>query len=107
MEINRYSSIDVVVNVEHGLGLSASSQIVQECSKYGRTIYIFNKEFLYGGYADGRRVIDIMGLGAAKGHELQIFVEGDDEEAEEILLKLYNGIRSEHKWDMKFEKERN
>jgi len=99
-ETGKYTSIDAVVNVKGGVGLGASSLIVKECMKYDREIYLVNSD----GFMSGKRVIDMISLGAAEGDTIRILVEGNDETAEEIALRLYSALTSKERYNLDFDR---
>ncbi len=94
-----YTSIDAVVNLSHGLCMRPSDRIADECKKYDKDVY-FVKE---GEMWNGKRIIDLLSLGAAKDTELTILVEGMDEEAETLALRLYSALSSEDSYNIEFE----
>ncbi len=98
-----YTSIDAVVNLSHGLAMRPSDRIADECKKYDKDVY-FVKE---GEMWNGKRIIDLLSLGAAKDTELTILVEGMDEEAETLALRLYSALSSEDSYDMQFDRFEN
>lgn len=99
-ETGKYTSIDAVVGVNGGVGLGASAIIVKECLRYDREIYLVNSD----GFMSGKRVIDMISLGAAEGDTIRILVEGNDETAEDIALRLYSALISKDRYNLDFEK---
>jgi len=101
-EINKYTSIDVVVNLSHGIVMASSKEIIDECKKYGKKVYIAKKDTPVSQFADGKSMIDLISLAATQGAELHVFVEGDGAQAKNFALRLYSALTSEDSYDMDF-----
>ncbi len=66
----------VTVQFEEGLHARPASDLVRVCQLVSSEIRIIKDDMI----ADPKSILSIMALGAAKGEELNIEVEGDDEE---------------------------
>jgi len=97
----KYTSLEAVVNVEGGLAMTASYNIVKECKKYDRDIYFVRNDQ----YADCKSILALMSFGAEQGAELKILVEGEDEISKRIASRLYSAVTSKDKYSMRFEDE--
>ncbi len=94
-----YTSIDAVVNLSHGLCMRPSDRIADECKKYDKDVYFVRDGEIWS----GKRIIDILSLGAEKGAEITILVEGDNLKAETLALRLYCALSSEDSYNLGFE----
>ena len=94
-----YTSIDAVVNLHQGICMRPSDRIADECKKYDRDVYFVRDKDMW----NGKRIIDIMSLGAEKGAEITILVEGDNEKAETLALRPYSAVSCEDSYDIRFE----
>ncbi len=99
--------MDVVVNLHVGICMNPSKEIIIECMKYNKHAYLIRDDKEQKYRANCRSMLDLVGIGAAKGDKLEILVEGDDEDAEEFAYRLYNAISSEDSYNMDFENEIN
>ncbi len=101
-EGSKYISIDAVVNLNFGIGpLTTLARLGEECRKYQRQIFFVRKD-RPDIRADGKDITALLLLEAVKGTELQILVEGDDEEAKTFASRLYSAVTSENSYDMDF-----
>ncbi|MEI6849909.1 MAG: HPr family phosphocarrier protein [archaeon] len=95
-----YTSIlNVTLAVDPGIVGRTSAEIVHECVKYHGEVFIRKRnsetsELAYE-QADAKKIMDLMALCAGKGSSLDIFVEGNDETARRMALRLCSGLETE------------
>lgn len=72
---------------ESGLHARPSSMLVKTASSFKSDLYIE----MYGYRINGKSILGLMTLAAEKGSEMELIVDGPDEdEALEALTKLFN-----------------
>ncbi|MGK7391070.1 MAG: HPr family phosphocarrier protein [Candidatus Cyclobacteriaceae bacterium M2_1C_046] len=78
-----------IVN-EAGLHARPAAALVKTASKFQSDFYIH----MYGYRVNGKSILGVMTLAAEKGAELELEVEGDDEEkaAQAIIELIENGF---------------
>ena len=77
--------IKFVLENEHGLHARPASAVVQICAAFEGTVEIIKNDML----VNGKSMLGIMKLGASKGDEITIVIDGDGEEVVyHALLKL-------------------
>jgi phosphotransferase system HPr (HPr) family protein len=105
---NGYTIVEAVVNIRQGLVARPSMQLVEECNRYQKKIIIKKlspppaprmKEL----EVDGKSIMSVMRLAAAKGTKLEIQVEGLDIDASTLAKRLYNGITTPDSIKMDFD----
>ncbi|MBW2995713.1 HPr family phosphocarrier protein [Candidatus Woesearchaeota archaeon] len=97
-----YVSLDAVVNLHVGICMDSSSRIVKECENFAKQVYMSRNDH-YRYTADCKRMLEVMTLGAGKGTEIKILVEGQDRKAKNLAFRLYNGVTSKNSYNMNFE----
>ena len=75
-----------------GLHARAAAQLVRLAAKFSSTITLFRAD--RNVFANGKSILSVLALAAAKGTELATAIEGDDEEAalSEIQTLFANGF---------------
>lgn len=70
--------IEKTVKIENELGLHArpAALFVRECSKYKSEIYLKKNDF----QINAKSIMGIMAMGISEGDEVEIIVDGPDEE---------------------------
>lgn len=98
-----YTTVEAVMNLRYGLGARASATIARECNKYKRSVYMIRDDRPdYKVRANS--ILGVMSLAAAQGKKLHIMVEGEDETAETLALRLYSAITPEDTLNMDFDR---
>lgn len=103
------TSIDVVVNLNHGMLLRSANRMSDECRAFvkdagklpdgrERKIYLVNS---YGEY-NCASIIDILTAAPVYGGEFKVKVDGEDETAEKLALRVYSALTSENSLCMDF-----
>ncbi|MBL4794069.1 MAG: HPr family phosphocarrier protein [Pseudomonadales bacterium] len=70
-----------------GLHARAAAKLVAQASQFSSSIKLSNK----GSFVDSKSIMSVLMLAAAKGSELKIIIEGEDEEqALEAIETLIN-----------------
>ncbi|NMB06848.1 MAG: HPr family phosphocarrier protein [Tissierellia bacterium] len=75
----------VKINLEVGLHARPAAIFVQKSSKFLSDIYLE----LGGKKVDGKSIIGVMSLGAARGQEVKLITKGEDEEEAMSQLKEF------------------
>ncbi len=74
-----------VIQDEEGIHARPAGMLVKEMQKFASSV-----KFEKGAKkADGKKLFAVMGLGAKKGEELVITIEGEDEEAACVATKEF------------------
>lgn len=74
-----------VLKDENGIHARPAGLLVKEAAKFASKVTVQKGEKS----ADGKRLFALMGLGAKKGEELKILVEGADEEDAAAALESF------------------
>ncbi|MBP1991083.1 HPr family phosphocarrier protein [Paenibacillus eucommiae] len=78
----------VTVLFEEGMHIRPANDLVQITAQFQSDIQFERDDET----ADGKSVMEIMMLGAEQGHELQVTVEGEDEQAAmDAVTAFFNG----------------
>jgi len=92
---------NVVVNAKPGIVMRPSVEIKKECEKYiPRSAYLVNKA---GQDANCLSCTELMLMEIQMGKEVTIKVEGEDEKAEKIALRLYSALKSPNAYELDFD----
>ncbi|HRZ85324.1 MAG TPA: HPr family phosphocarrier protein [Candidatus Paceibacterota bacterium] len=83
-----YTITEAIVGLNLGLCARPCCLISKESLNYARDIFLEYE----GNKVNAKSIMSLLTLGAAVGTKIQIFVEGDDNLAEEMTLKLYSGL---------------
>lgn len=67
----------VTLTNQYGLHIRAAIQLINRASRYGSSIKIIQGER----QANAKKIMEVMSLGATKNTEIELFVEGEDEQA--------------------------
>lgn len=86
-------TVTVKVVNEKGLHLKPAQAVVNLASRFGATVLLGRK----GQMVDAKSTLGLLALGAARGTELQLQIDGvDAEEAAEALVRLFAAGFEEH-----------
>ena len=74
-----------VIQDPQGIHARPAGLFIKEASQYASSVTIDKN----GKQADGKKIFAVMGLGAKKGEEIQVTVEGSDEEQAAAALEAF------------------
>ena len=96
------TTIDVVVNLNHGVIARSSVRLVEECKTFAEGAY---KAYLVnpsGAEYDCKSSLEILLARPVKGAKFTIKVLGEDKLAEQLALRIYSALTSENSFSMDF-----
>ena len=85
---------DVVIELSQGLVARPSALIKKLFERYDNEVYLKKKDNPDQKY-NAKEIMDLMCLEGYKGLNVQIYVEGEDAEAEELALMMYSGLTTD------------
>ncbi len=85
----------MVIRVMNRVGLHArpAAEFVKQAGQFSSTIRIRNRT-QESAWVDAKSILGVLTLGVEKGHEIELTVEGEDEE--EAVQALRSLIESDH-----------
>lgn len=110
---DKATTIDVVVNLPHGVVMRTSTAIAAETQKFlesaklddgtARNAYLLDPK--QGDFAfDCTSCLNLMTLAIENGRRMQIKVDGEDNAAEQIALRIYSALTSGDSYKLDFYK---
>lgn len=107
---DRAVTIDVVVNLNCGLCVRPAARIVEECAAFVRKdgnrfgekirgVYLVDSS---GAEYDCTSALNLLTSAAEQGKAFKIKVEGEDNPAEQLALRLYSALTSEDSLNLDF-----
>jgi len=98
---NGFTTIDTIVNCHKGIAMRTARSLVEETRRYVNEIYFLNnKQDLY----DAKRILDLVMIDIEKDPKIKVMVEGNDETAKKIALRLYSALSSENSYALDFDR---
>jgi phosphotransferase system HPr-like phosphotransfer protein len=90
---NHQTKVDAVITLDRGFGTGRGiAKFVAEARKYSKSIFVRHEDNYE--LFDLKDTISAFSACLPKGKKLEIIVEGVDEEAERVALRIYSGITS-------------
>lgn len=100
---NGWTSISAFPISEYGFGtIRGMTKFVEEAQKYERKIYV--KNAFLDEWMDLKSIMQAMVAETHRGDGVTFLIEGQDEKAEHIALRLYSGATSEKIYEPDFDR---